>query len=78
MMDDQTKPASCKSHTRWIATAVVRSMVSTAIIAIVAVGVFVFREGYLSLRIFRDVVVENGPFFVALFLGLVMWNLWFR
>ena len=74
-MDDQPKPVSVRNRSRRIAVAMGRSLVSTAIIVIVAVGVFVFREGYLSVRIFRDVVVENGPLFTALFLSLVIWNL---
>ena len=76
-MDDQSKPAPRKS-TRRIAMAMGRSLVSTAIVVIVAVGVFVFREGYLSIQIFRDVVVENGSLFTAVFLGFVIWDLRFR
>ena len=75
MMDDQPKPAPPRSRLRRIAVAVGRALISTAIIAIVAVGVFVFREGYLSVRIFQDVFIENGPLFIALFFGLVTWNL---
>lgn len=61
-----------------LASAAGRSILSTIVIGVVAVGVFAIRYGRYRFDEIEGIVAQNQVFLGAIFGSLFIWNFWFR
>jgi hypothetical protein len=59
-----------------LARALGRSVVSTFIIASVAVAVFAIRDGHYRRNELELIVTQNAALFGGIFISLTVWNYW--
>ena len=77
-MTAQTEEVCPPGFLKRVAMAVGRSIVSTLIIGLIAIGVFAFRQGYFHFAEIRQIASQNSALFGGIFCALILWNYWYR
>lgn len=57
---------------------VLRAMVSTVVVSLVALLASAFRASRLNFTALREIAADNWRLGVIVFLGFVVWGFWFR